>query len=82
MSSETKGTTLQSVLMFYGKNDVHVTFSDRTMAVHHNDSRSNVPITEDETTFRPSSDSISESFGFFKKGLLDTSIENQKILQN
>ena len=57
-------------------------FRSRNMAEHLNDSRSNEAHSEDETNFRPSSDSNSESFGNLLKGLLASSIETQKILQN
>ena len=51
------------------------------MAEHLNDSGSNVPPSEDETFFRPSSGSNSESFGFLLKGLLEASLENQNLLK-
>ena len=59
-------------------------FSDsETMAEHLNDSQPQVDPTQEGTTlFRPSSNSRMESFENLLIGLLESSLENQKILQN
>ena len=58
-------------------------FSDsETMAEHLNDSQPQVDPTQEGTTlFRPSSNRM-ESFENLLIGLLESSLENQKILQN